>query len=215
MYISGPGRYNGDVSYAGEYEKMAQRIRALGIEAVNPMDIYELTPQQLKSLRIEHVEVYYTMQRIKALLNCDAMVLLESWEKNDSFLLDCVIASSLEIQILDHNFEIAEVMVGNKLPDELETVETICQEADRLVSNDRQNQYGHPFDDFTKTGKMWAPILGLDIVTPLQVGMCLIAVKLSRLCNMYKRDTVVDIAGYAKTLSLIKERQDQNEKKKG
>lgn len=88
------------------------------------------------------------------------------------------------------------------------SVETICQEADRLVSSDRQQQYGPPWEDFQRTAAMWEPILGLPLgaISPEHVGMCMIAVKLSRLCQGYKHDTAVDIAGYAKCISLICER---------
>jgi hypothetical protein len=37
--------------------------------------------------------------------------------------------------------------------------------------------------------------------------MAMICVKLSRLCNAYKRDTIVDIAGYAKTIDLCQQAQ--------
>ena len=83
--------------------------------------------------------------------------------------------------------------------------ETICQEADRLVSHDRQAQYGAPSEDFARTAAMWEPILGLPpgAISPEKVAYCMIAVKLSRLCHGYKRDSVVDIAGYAKTISMV------------
>ncbi len=83
--------------------------------------------------------------------------------------------------------------------------ESICQEADRIVSHDRQQAYGHPRDDFSRTAAMWEPILGLPpgAISPEKVPMCMIAVKLSRLCNKYRHDTVVDIAGYAKVISII------------
>lgn len=85
-----------------------------------------------------------------------------------------------------------------------EPTETICQEADRIVSLDRQHSYGNPRDDFTRTAAMWEPLLGLPpgAISPEKVGMCMIALKLSRLCHGYKRDTLVDIAGYAKTIDL-------------
>lgn len=37
--------------------------------------------------------------------------------------------------------------------------ETILQEAQRLVHGDRQGSYGHPLDDYTRTGTMWGAIL--------------------------------------------------------
>lgn len=82
--------------------------------------------------------------------------------------------------------------------------ENILEEANRLVHGDRQADYGHPLDDFSKTALMWQAILGVP-VTAEQVGLCMIAVKISRLCNRPKRDSVVDIAGYAATVQMVTE----------
>ncbi len=83
--------------------------------------------------------------------------------------------------------------------------ESICEEADRLVSTDRQAHYGHPREDFQRTAAMWEPLLGLPpgAISPETVAYCMIALKLSRLTHRYKRDSAVDIAGYAKTASMI------------
>lgn len=85
--------------------------------------------------------------------------------------------------------------------------ETALQEAQRLVHGARGKDYGHPIEDFTRTGKMWGAILGTDPVPPEKVALCMIAVKLSRECNAAKRDNAVDIAGYAETLAMVRERQ--------
>ena len=85
--------------------------------------------------------------------------------------------------------------------------ESILEEAQRLTSVDRQDAYGNPLDDFSKTAEMWSTILGTK-VTAEQVGLCMIALKVSRLCHAIKRDSLVDVAGYANTISmLIDERQ--------
>ena len=86
--------------------------------------------------------------------------------------------------------------------------ETILQEAQRLVHGDRQADYGHPLDDFTRTAAMWSAILGYR-VTAEQVGLCMCAVKISRECNRPKRDNLTDLAGYAATVQMVKEERDR------
>ena len=83
--------------------------------------------------------------------------------------------------------------------------ESILEEAQRLVHGDRQADYGHPLDDFTRTGRIWAAILGLPEVTPEQVGLCMVAVKVSRYCNRPKRDSLTDGAGYFATIEMIEQ----------
>lgn len=84
-----------------------------------------------------------------------------------------------------------------------EVPETVTQEAERLIHGDRNDDYGHPLQDFDRVGRLWAAILGLDEVTAEQVGLCLIGLKLARYCHKPKRDSLVDIAGYAGTLEMI------------
>ena len=78
------------------------------------------------------------------------------------------------------------------------------QTADSLVSGDRQQDYGHPIEDFRKTAKIWSAILGID-VTPEQVALCMVGVKISREVNKHKADNIVDGCGYFRTLEMIHE----------
>ncbi len=80
--------------------------------------------------------------------------------------------------------------------------ESVTLEADRIVAGDRNDSYGRPIDDFSRTAVMWSAILKTR-VTAEQVAMCMIAVKLSRECNKPKRDNTVDVCGYAKCLDQV------------
>jgi hypothetical protein len=86
--------------------------------------------------------------------------------------------------------------------------ESILQEAQRLVHGPRQESYGHPFSDFSRTGRIWGAILGVPDIPPDKVALCLIGVKISREVNAPKRDNRVDTAGYAEALDLVRQRQD-------
>ena len=80
--------------------------------------------------------------------------------------------------------------------------ETICQEADRLVSGERGSFYGHPLDDFSKTAVLWSVVLGVR-VTAEQVTKCMAQVKVARELNRHKRDNLVDECGYVKCLDIV------------
>lgn len=84
--------------------------------------------------------------------------------------------------------------------------ESILEEAQRLIHGPRQSAYGHPYDDFTRTGRMWGAILGIPDVAPEKVALCMAAVKLSREAHQHKRDNIVDGSGYLGTIELIVDR---------
>lgn len=88
------------------------------------------------------------------------------------------------------------------------TTESALEEAQRLVHGDRGRDYGHPIDDFTRTGRIWGAILGTGDISPELVGLCMIGVKISREVNAPKRDNRVDAAGYAETVEMIRQRQE-------
>ncbi len=79
---------------------------------------------------------------------------------------------------------------------------TILQEAQGIVYGDRQASYGKASTNFGRIARMWEEILDSK-VTPEQVGMCMIAVKLARQCHKPSRDNLVDIAGYAATIEKV------------
>lgn len=133
----------------------------------------------------------YMRRDIKALMECDSILLLPDWRKSKGAMLEHDIAEQLGMDAYEYpSFDPLKE-------------ETVCQEADRLVAHDRQSSYGHPYDNFTHTGRLWAPILGLDEVTPEQVALCMIQVKVSRQCFRPKRDNLTDICGYSKCLDMV------------
>lgn len=101
------------------------------------------------------------------------------------------------------------------------TRETILQEAQRLVHGDRNADYGHLIEDYTRTGRMWGAILdgwlrqqpGFEAIPPVpdvdpRIGcLMMAAVKLSREVNAPKKDNRVDLAGYAECADMVAQRQ--------
>ena len=80
---------------------------------------------------------------------------------------------------------------------------SILTTAEQLINGPRQKDYGHPFEDFTRTGKMWGAILGTNPIPPETVALMMVALKISRECNQHKEDNLIDGAGYFGTIELI------------
>lgn len=72
------------------------------------------------------------------------------------------------------------------------------REAARLISSERNEQYGPPSENFDRIARLWSVILGIN-VTMEDVAMCMVALKMARYASRsgYQPDTWVDIAGYA------------------
>lgn len=72
------------------------------------------------------------------------------------------------------------------------------REAARIISGDRDIQYGGPEENFARIAKIWSVILNVP-VTEEDVAMCMVGVKVARYANKsgFQPDTWVDIAGYA------------------
>lgn len=87
---------------------------------------------------------------------------------------------------------------------------SILDEAKKIVHGDRGENYGHPFEDFSRTAQIWSAVLGIN-VTPEQVALCMVGVKISREVNRPKRDNIVDGAGYFETLDMVKKERQRRE----
>jgi len=73
--------------------------------------------------------------------------------------------------------------------------QNILGEADKLVNGDRQEAYGDAVKSLDRIAKLWSAILGKDIEGQ-EVGLCLVALKISRECGKHKMDNLIDGAGY-------------------
>ena len=71
------------------------------------------------------------------------------------------------------------------------------------VIADRRARYGEPEDMLDQVAKRWSLVLG-HAVTPAQVALCLIDLKLARLGRDPSHlDSIVDVAGYAACLREV------------
>ena len=80
---------------------------------------------------------------------------------------------------------------------EIPRVEAL-REAARLISGDRDKQYGGPEDNFSRIAKMWSVVVDYEI-TSEDVAMMMVCLKVARYASKsgFQPDTWIDIAGYA------------------
>ena len=79
---------------------------------------------------------------------------------------------------------------------------TVLEEANNIVHGARRESYGHPRDNFRRTAKVWSGILDTEI-TPEQVALCMVGIKLAREAFKHTRDNLVDLAGYTAVLDIL------------
>ena len=78
----------------------------------------------------------------------------------------------------------------------------LLQHATGVIEH-REGIYGPPRELFAHVAARWSLVLGVE-VTPAQVAMCLIDLKLARLSRDPSHlDSIVDVAGYAAILSEV------------
>ena len=82
---------------------------------------------------------------------------------------------------------------------------TVLQEAESLIYGDREKDYGKTSDNFADIAKGWE-VIAKTTITPEQVGLMMAWLKICRANkdNCEKRDSLVDLAGYAGCIEKIK-----------
>jgi hypothetical protein len=184
-YLSGPMTGLPAFNFPAFHEA-ARFLRSQGHEVVSPAELDEA--DDVKPGMRPWAE--YLRRDLAALLGCEAVAVLPGWRDSKGASLEVHVASALGMPVLDART--------------LEPVtETVLEEAQRLIYGDRNADYGHPLDDFTRTGRMWGAILGIPDVEAEKVGLCMVAVKISREVNHAKRDNRVDGPGYFGCVDMI------------
>jgi hypothetical protein len=81
---------------------------------------------------------------------------------------------------------------------------SISEEASAIVAGDRADDYGDVNESFARIAKLWSAYTGTT-VSPWDVAQMMILLKVSRAKTSTKRDTLVDIAGYAECAGQLKQ----------
>ncbi len=203
VYIAGPMTGIPDWNFPA-FNAAAKKWRIAEYRVINPAENFDgdTTLPYADYLRCD-------LQQI--LTAATIVAFLPGWEKSKGARLEYEVARALGLELYD------AVTMDRLTSYALDPKpETVLEEAQRLVYNDRQRSYGHPMDDFTRTAGMWTGLFHDKLKEGESFGaedipLAMICVKLSREMTTAKRDNAVDIAGYAGTLALVRVRQQQQE----
>jgi len=212
IYIAGPMTGVPEHNFPA-FRAAAEKLTEAGWDVVNPAENFDG--------RTDLPRPAYMRLDIALLLQCDAIALLAGWERSRGAALEFMIALQLELPVFDaskdpspfsteniNNYAetVAELASGASREESID--QGVLAEAQRLTSEARQSDYGHPRDDFDRAARMWTGVLGRKLapgceIEPGDVPLCMIAVKLARQAHRHKRDNLVDIAGYARTAAMV------------
>lgn len=196
FYLSGPMTGLPDFNYPA-FNENAAWLRAKGLQVINPAENFggnEELPRE-----------EYMRRDVEDLLRADAIILMDDWYKSAGSRLELEIAKQIGLEVwrLDREGDRCIELDPNEVPPH--------HEAETIVNGARQADYGHPLDDFSKTAQIWSAILGIDI-TPEEVALCMVGVKISREVNKPKRDNIVDAHGYLMTYAMVQDEIERRSK---
>jgi hypothetical protein len=227
IYIAGPMRGYPGLNFAA-FDKARDFVNSTGEwEAVSPADLDRLrghtpAPDEVEAFEdiapenVERVRKNIIKRDVSAVLDCDAILLLPGWEDSQGAQAELCVAKWAEKDVYYYHPELGVSSTDWNPPcpsesgvDQAVTGEDILDEALRLTTGDRNNTYGPPTQDFDRTAQMWAALKGVDFCAA-DVAMFMICLKLSRETHMSKRDSWVDMAGYARCGWLCRQAEQEN-----
>lgn len=219
IYVAGPMTGIPQFNFPA-FDRAAEKLRDAGYDVISPAELDE--PEVRKAaldspdgaLEGEFSpETYasFLARDVEIVAGVDGVALLPGWENSRGAQLEVRVAELFDIPryLLDLEREHGEKLL---IPFETEAQPferepSVLEEATDLIHGARQKQYGHPIEDFSRTAKMWEAILGVEVPVE-KVPLCMIAVKMSRAVESpQKRDSIVDICGYAGTYEMVQERR--------
>ena len=188
IYIAGPMRKYPLFNFP-LFNRTAAHLRKLGHEVFNPAerDVNEDGFDPAKD-HPRPINEYMAID-LPEVCKSDAVVVLPGWEKSQGARVEIMVGMALGKSIVDANFK----PIANL---------SILQEADGLINGPRNASYGPPNQDFKRTADMWTGLLQFkmkdgECIRPQDVALMMILLKASRAQHSNKRDSYVDIAGYA------------------
>ena len=88
----------------------------------------------------------------------------------------------------------------------MKTAREYLERATKIVQGQRQFDYGNKYENHENIAKLWSAYLGYE-VSPHDVAICMLLVKVARLKHRKTEDCYVDMAGYAAIAGEIQEEE--------
>jgi hypothetical protein len=204
IYLAGPmsgyDRFN-----EANFKRVAQDYRADGFTVISPVELDEgegvdydaaVTPEQYRTDLLRDLVAILENE-------VEAVVVLDGWADSKGAALEVHVARHIGLPVFDEDGMRVKEPTKYRPP----TDETVAETAQRLVGGDRQDQYGHPIDDFTRTAGVINALYGTKF-GPRDIPIIMTAVKLSRVIQSpSKRDSIVDAVGYMLTYEMVAEKE--------
>ena len=99
VYVSGPITGHANLNRAAFDQAVAQ-LRELGLDAVNPHEIADPTPEIIASWTTEDDRwSWFMRQDIKALVDCDAVYMIEGWQYSRGATIESMLARDIGLRV--------------------------------------------------------------------------------------------------------------------
>lgn len=204
VYLAGPMRGYAEFNFPA-FHAAAEELRSFKYNVFSPAERDNNIGFDPSGMKGDHAELEPAGFDLRDALgadlsyicsDADAVVVLPGWEKSSGAQAEVATAKALSLPVMT----LAEAM-GQPSPEAQSPRADALSEATALITGDRNNSYGPPTADFSRTAAM-ATAWGFSAHgKPLQghhVAVFMILLKMSRLAwTPAKRDSWVDTAGYA------------------
>lgn len=210
IYVAGPMSGQPNLNFPA-FMEAGEQIEAMGHEPVVPIDDDEHvdgrpTVESFIATADPEQRAELLKRDLKLLVECDAIAVLDGWRESNGASMEVRVARELEMPVLD-----AETLEP--------VAETCLQKANRIVDGVRQQDYGHPLDDFSKTAGMLNGLFrdklaGGARFEPEDIPLFMQCVKMSRERNKPNPDNWTDGAGYWRTLEKVYQERERREDNK-
>lgn len=192
LYIAGP--MTGRPAYnVAAFDAAQAYIEALGHDAVNPaqLDRAEGFDHHRDTVDADFMRAA-RKRDLLALLECDGIYLLVGWEHSLGAKAEAAVAAWAGLRVLLQDC----------------STRSVLEEAQAITSGDRLRDYDDARANHERIAGAWNWYLGArkeprEDITPTDAAMMMALLKVARIAYRPKRDSFVDLAGYARCAAQI------------